>query len=99
MVLHIPQMVTTPNYNWSERMLEKTKIPNLMSQDVPSMPPDYYTCLFRTNKLERYVKIQLSSCCHSSHTKLFVFPQLNIFLKQLNNMTSLDFPSKTLVQF
>uniref|UniRef100_A0A674AUV5 Anoctamin n=1 Tax=Salmo trutta TaxID=8032 RepID=A0A674AUV5_SALTR len=72
--LRVPlQMVTTPNYNWSERMLEKTKIPNLMSQDVPSMPPDYYTCMFRTNKLERYVKIQLSSCCHSNHTKFFLY--------------------------
>lgn len=73
-----------------------------MSQDVPSMPPDYYTCQFRANKLERYVKILndlLSSCCQSNHTKFFAFPQLNIFLKQLNNMTHVDFPSKTLVQF
>uniref|UniRef100_A0A8C7UDD5 Anoctamin n=1 Tax=Oncorhynchus mykiss TaxID=8022 RepID=A0A8C7UDD5_ONCMY len=54
--LRVPlQMVTTPNFNWSERMLEKIKIPNLMSQDVPSMPPDYYTCQFRTNKLERFL--------------------------------------------
>uniref|UniRef100_A0A4W5JQF8 Anoctamin n=1 Tax=Hucho hucho TaxID=62062 RepID=A0A4W5JQF8_9TELE len=54
--LRVPlQMVTTPNYNWSERMLEKTKIPNLMSQDLPSMPPNYYTCQFRSNKLERFL--------------------------------------------
>uniref|UniRef100_A0A8C7DQI4 Anoctamin n=1 Tax=Oncorhynchus kisutch TaxID=8019 RepID=A0A8C7DQI4_ONCKI len=54
--LRVPlQMVTTPNFNWSERMLEKIKILNLMSQDVPSMPPDYYTCQFRTNKLERFL--------------------------------------------
>uniref|UniRef100_A0A3P8YNZ6 Anoctamin n=1 Tax=Esox lucius TaxID=8010 RepID=A0A3P8YNZ6_ESOLU len=54
--LQVPlQVVTTPNFNWSEKMLEKTKIPNIMSQDVPNLPPDYYTCQFRTNKLERFL--------------------------------------------
>uniref|UniRef100_A0A6Q2Y4Q4 Anoctamin n=1 Tax=Esox lucius TaxID=8010 RepID=A0A6Q2Y4Q4_ESOLU len=33
--LQVPlQVVTTPNFNWSEKMLEKTKIPNIMSQDL-----------------------------------------------------------------
>ncbi|KAL0972989.1 hypothetical protein UPYG_G00197370 [Umbra pygmaea] len=54
--LRVPlQVVTTPNYNWSEIMLKKAKIPNIMRQDVPNMPPDYYTCQFRTNKVERFL--------------------------------------------
>ncbi|KAJ3581019.1 hypothetical protein NHX12_017158 [Muraenolepis orangiensis] len=47
------QVVSAPNYNWSERILEKLSIPNLMSQDVPNPPPDFYTCSFRTSKLDR----------------------------------------------
>lgn len=54
--LRVPlQVVTASNQNWSETMLEKLSVPNLMSQDVPNMPPDYYTCQFRTNKLERFL--------------------------------------------
>lgn len=48
------QVVTAPIVNWSEQILSKLSLPNLMSQDVPNPPPDYYTCQFRTNKLERY---------------------------------------------
>ncbi|XP_067307687.1 anoctamin-7 [Pseudorasbora parva] len=49
------QVVTTPISNWSENILEKLHIPNIMAQDVPNLPPDYYTCQFRTNKLERFL--------------------------------------------
>ncbi|KAJ3590274.1 hypothetical protein NHX12_008228 [Muraenolepis orangiensis] len=49
------QVVSAPNYNWSERILEKLSIPNLMSQDVPNPPPDFYTCSFRTSKLDRFL--------------------------------------------
>ncbi|XP_073673521.1 anoctamin-7 [Garra rufa] len=54
--LRVPlQVVTTPISNWSERILEKLHIPNIMAQDVPNLPPDYYTCQFRSNKLERFL--------------------------------------------
>ncbi|XP_051535730.1 anoctamin-7 [Myxocyprinus asiaticus] len=54
--LRVPlQVVTTPISNWSEDILNKLHIPNIMAQDVPNLPPDYYTCQFRTNKLERFL--------------------------------------------
>ncbi|KAM4627679.1 anoctamin-7 [Polymixia lowei] len=54
--LRVPlQVVTTPITNWSEQVLEKLSIPNPMGQDVPNPPPDYYTCQFRTSKLERFL--------------------------------------------
>ncbi|CAL8332518.1 unnamed protein product [Boreogadus saida] len=49
------QVVQTPTYSWSERVLERLSIPNLMSQRVPNAPPDYYTCPFRTSKLDRFL--------------------------------------------
>jgi len=49
--------VTIPIANWSENILKKLHIPNIMAQDVPNLPPDYYTCQFRSNKLERYQSI------------------------------------------
>ncbi|CAL8354118.1 unnamed protein product [Lota lota] len=49
------QVVQTPNYNWSEKILERLSIPNLMSQHVPNPPPDFYTCPFRTTKLDRFL--------------------------------------------
>ncbi|CAM4556395.1 unnamed protein product [Leuciscus chuanchicus] len=54
--LRVPlQVVTIPISNWSENILEKLHIPNMMAQDVPNLPPDYYTCQFRSNKLERFL--------------------------------------------
>ncbi|TRY58070.1 hypothetical protein DNTS_022712, partial [Danionella cerebrum] len=52
--LRVPlQVVTTPISNWSEKILENLHIPNMMAQDVPKSPPNFYTCQFRSNKLER----------------------------------------------
>ncbi|XP_037831804.1 anoctamin-7 isoform X2 [Kryptolebias marmoratus] len=54
--LRVPlQVVTAPIVNWSEKVLSKLSLPNPLSQDVPNPPPDYYTCQFRTNKLERFL--------------------------------------------
>ncbi|XP_030633854.1 anoctamin-7 [Chanos chanos] len=54
--LRVPlQVVTTPTSNWSAKVLDKCGIPNIMAQEVPNPPPDYYTCQFRTNKLERFL--------------------------------------------
>ncbi|XP_051963446.1 anoctamin-7-like [Xyrauchen texanus] len=54
--LRVPlQVVTTPISNWSQDILNKLHVPIIMAQDVPNLPPDYYTCQFRTNKLERFL--------------------------------------------
>ncbi|XP_054598355.1 anoctamin-7 [Nothobranchius furzeri] len=54
--LRVPlQVVTAPIVNWSDQVLSKLSLPNPLSQDVPNPPPDYYTCQFRTNKLERFL--------------------------------------------
>ncbi|KAM3875092.1 anoctamin-7 [Diretmus argenteus] len=54
--LRVPlQVVNTPNTNWSEQLLDKLSIPNPLAQDVPNPPPDYYTCQFRNNKLQRFL--------------------------------------------
>ncbi|XP_071352161.1 anoctamin-7 isoform X2 [Trachinotus anak] len=54
--LRVPlQMVTAPVVIWSEQILSKLSLPNPMSHDVPNPPPDYYTCQFRTNKLQRFL--------------------------------------------
>ncbi|XP_073346616.1 anoctamin-7 isoform X1 [Pagrus major] len=54
--LRVPlQVVNTPIINWSERVLSQLSLPNPLSQDVPNPPPDYYTCQFRSNKLQRFL--------------------------------------------
>ncbi|KAJ8410646.1 hypothetical protein AAFF_G00186030, partial [Aldrovandia affinis] len=54
--LRVPLQVVPPTTcNWSEIIMKKLSIPNLMAQDVPNLPPDFYTCQFRTNKLERFL--------------------------------------------
>ena len=47
------QVRTSKKVNWSERMAEKFKIPNIFYQDVPNPPPDYFTCAFKANKLSK----------------------------------------------
>ncbi|CAJ1066342.1 anoctamin-7 [Xyrichtys novacula] len=49
------QVVTAPVINWSEQVLSRLSLSSPMSHDVPNPPPDYYTCQFRTNKLERFL--------------------------------------------
>ncbi|XP_039632779.1 anoctamin-7 isoform X2 [Perca fluviatilis] len=54
--LRVPlQVVTAPIVNWSEHFLSRLSLPNPFSQDVPNPPPDYFTCQFRTNKLQRFL--------------------------------------------
>nr|XP_020442137.1 anoctamin-7 [Monopterus albus] len=54
--LRVPlQVVTTPVINWSEQILSQLSLHSPLSQDVPNPPPDYYTCQFRTNKLQRFL--------------------------------------------
>ncbi|XP_054884748.1 anoctamin-7 [Poeciliopsis prolifica] len=49
------EVFTIPITNWSEQFLSKLSLPNPLSQNVPNQPPDYYTCQFRANKLERFL--------------------------------------------
>ncbi|KAM9358744.1 anoctamin-7 [Symphorus nematophorus] len=54
--LRVPlQVVTAPFVNWSEHALSRLSLPNPFAQDVPNPPPDYYTCQFRSNKLQRFL--------------------------------------------
>ncbi|XP_068561091.1 anoctamin-7 isoform X2 [Cebidichthys violaceus] len=54
--LRVPlQVVTAPITNWSAQVFARLSLPNMMSQDVPNPPPDFYTCQFRTNKLQRFL--------------------------------------------
>ncbi|XP_066477596.1 anoctamin-7 [Tiliqua scincoides] len=40
--------------NWSQRILMKLGILNLLYDEVPDLPLDYYTCHFKANKLQRF---------------------------------------------
>lgn len=52
--LRVPlQVVNAPIENWSEQVLSRLSLPNPLSQKVPNPPPYFYTCQFRTNKLQR----------------------------------------------
>ena len=42
-----------PSSNYSERVLKFLHIPNIMVNDVPNKPLDYYTCQFKKSKLDR----------------------------------------------
>ncbi|XP_054884751.1 anoctamin-7-like isoform X2 [Poeciliopsis prolifica] len=54
--LKVPlEVVTDPMTNWSEHFLSKLSLPNPLTQYVPNQPPDYYTCQFRSSKLERFL--------------------------------------------
>ncbi|KAJ8319968.1 hypothetical protein KUTeg_001555 [Tegillarca granosa] len=44
-----------PSDNWSEKILKILKVPNLMENDVPNKPLDYYTCQFKKSKIDRFL--------------------------------------------
>uniref|UniRef100_A0A8D3EEP1 Anoctamin n=1 Tax=Scophthalmus maximus TaxID=52904 RepID=A0A8D3EEP1_SCOMX len=50
--LRVPLQVNTSS---SSAMLSRLSLPNPMLQDVPNPPPCFYTCEFRTNKLQRFL--------------------------------------------
>nr|CAH8830177.1 unnamed protein product [Trichobilharzia regenti] len=41
--------------NWSDIILRTLGIPNIMAQNIPNPPPDYYTCPFKKSKLNRFL--------------------------------------------
>uniref|UniRef100_H3ADU6 Anoctamin n=1 Tax=Latimeria chalumnae TaxID=7897 RepID=H3ADU6_LATCH len=50
-------LLAIPNQsqNWSNELLKKLRIPNIMYENVPNQPLDYYTCQFKVTKLERFL--------------------------------------------
>ncbi|XP_066908077.1 anoctamin-7 isoform X1 [Halyomorpha halys] len=44
-----------PSVNWSEMALNALRLPNIMYQDVPCKPLDFYTCPFRKSKIDRFL--------------------------------------------
>ncbi|XP_073866873.1 anoctamin-7 isoform X7 [Macaca fascicularis] len=41
--------------NWSAELLAWLGIPNVLLEVVPDVPPEYYSCQFRVNKLPRFL--------------------------------------------
>lgn len=39
--------------NWSASLLRWLGIPNILLEDVPDVPPEYYSCQFKVSKLSR----------------------------------------------
>ncbi|XP_061457515.1 anoctamin-7-like isoform X2 [Rhineura floridana] len=52
-----------PDRNSSDDLLRKLRLPNVMAQQVPKKPVDYYTCAFRKSKLGKF----LGSDLHDSY--------------------------------
>nr|CAD7574416.1 unnamed protein product [Timema californicum] len=44
-----------PSMNWSEMILQILRLPNIMYEEVPNKPLDYYTCPFRKSKIDRFL--------------------------------------------
>ena len=49
-----PQALPNPPSNWSAKLLSWFCLPNPMAENVPNMPPDYYTAPFRSDKVDRW---------------------------------------------
>ncbi|OON15555.1 hypothetical protein X801_08640 [Opisthorchis viverrini] len=43
--------------SWSASVLKALHIPNIMHQDVPNPPTEYYTCQFKKSKIENFLKL------------------------------------------
>ncbi|KAM7104663.1 anoctamin-7 isoform 2-T2 [Molossus nigricans] len=41
--------------NWSAGLLQWLGIPNVLLEDVPDVPPEYYSCQFKVSKLSRFL--------------------------------------------
>ncbi|XP_071945717.1 anoctamin-7-like isoform X1 [Antedon mediterranea] len=44
-----------PSSNWSSKVLNFFHIPNMMAQQVPNQPLDYFTCPFKRSKLDKFL--------------------------------------------
>ncbi|XP_059085679.1 anoctamin-7-like isoform X3 [Tigriopus californicus] len=52
---HQTEAHPNPSGNWSEWMLSKLRLPNVMFEEVPNKPLDYYTCPFKTSKVDKFL--------------------------------------------
>ncbi|KAM5271062.1 anoctamin-7 isoform 3-T3 [Hipposideros larvatus] len=41
--------------NWSASLLQWLGIPNILLEEVPDVPPEYYSCQFKVSKLSRFL--------------------------------------------
>uniref|UniRef100_A0A671RQ91 Anoctamin n=1 Tax=Sinocyclocheilus anshuiensis TaxID=1608454 RepID=A0A671RQ91_9TELE len=55
--LRAPLQVREPcfHFNTSAQVLQKLWVPNIMKDSVPNRPVDYYTCVFRKSKMEKFL--------------------------------------------
>ncbi|KAF2366911.1 Anoctamin dimerization domain [Trinorchestia longiramus] len=49
------QAHNNPATNWTEDLLKRLRLPNLMAQEVPNKPLDYFTCAFKKSKIDRFL--------------------------------------------
>lgn len=52
------QAQPNPAENWSAYLLATLRLPNIMAEDVPGKPLDFYTCPFRRSKIDRWRIVQ-----------------------------------------
>ncbi|XP_078065325.1 anoctamin-7-like isoform X2 [Mustelus asterias] len=56
MRLRVPlQASVQSGCNWSEKLLSKLRLYNVMYEGIPNNPLEYFTCPFQHSKLERYL--------------------------------------------
>ncbi|XP_068810871.1 anoctamin-7 isoform X9 [Struthio camelus] len=53
--IHMEKALPNQASNWSDRVLGRLGIPNMMAEEVPNLPLDYYTCQFKVNKLKWFL--------------------------------------------
>ncbi|CAB1329770.1 unnamed protein product [Coregonus sp. 'balchen'] len=59
LILRAPlQAQPNPDFNTSDRILQKLYIPNIMAESLPNRPLDYYTCAFRKSKMEKFLSCE-----------------------------------------
>jgi len=49
------QIQPNPRTNWSSKLLAAMCLPNIMEQNVPNTPPDFYTAPFRVEKFDKFL--------------------------------------------
>ncbi|KAG0721119.1 Anoctamin-7 [Chionoecetes opilio] len=49
------QAHNNPSTNWSEVVIDHLHLPNLMAEDVPNKPLDFFTCAFKRSKIDRFL--------------------------------------------
>lgn len=52
-IMSCSQAHPNPSVNWSHLLLNALRLPNIMHEEVPNKPLDYYTCPFKKSKLDR----------------------------------------------